>query len=538
MRAVPNDILAVLRRAGLLDFATEPTGEPLTGGVSSDIWRVDCRRPGLRQAGAGEAARCAADWRAPVERNRYEARWMRERHAAVPGAAPDAARPGRGAGALVMGTCRPSATRCGRRSCATARPIPPFAASVGARARAGSMPRPPPTRTIAAPLPDRRDLPRHPAGALPARDGARAHPDARAGARPRWSRPTQRPTSARWCTATSARRTSCSGPTGPVFLDAECAWWGDPAFDLAFCLNHLLLKCLWTPPRGAGFLACFDALAASLSRRRRLGAADASWRRGRRALLPGAVPRPRRRQVAGRVHRPTRARHGTGCGAIARALLAAPRRRRLDADARGLGRGAGRMTDTDDRRRCTAAASGTAAAGRRSRPRSCSRAAPSAARSRRRAPRPAPARRSTCATAAPRFGGYDVTRAVGARERRDRRARSPACDAADQAALDARPDRARRHAEQVAARRQRDARGVDGRRARRRRGRRRCRCGAISAGATPQLLPLPEIQIFGGGAHAGRRVDIQDFLVVCPAARELRAGAGLDGRGLPRRRAC
>ena len=32
------------------------------------------------------------------------------------------------------------------------------------------------------------------------------------------------------------------------------------------------------------------------------------------------------------------------------------------------------------------------------------------------------------------------------------------------------------------------------------------------------VLPLPEIQIFGGGAHAGRRVDIQDFMVVAPAA--------------------
>lgn len=53
------------------------------------------------------------------------------------------------------------------------------------------------------------------------------------------------------------------GPGGPVFLDAECATWGDPAFDLAFCLNHLLLKCLWTPPATAGFLACFDALAAA-----------------------------------------------------------------------------------------------------------------------------------------------------------------------------------------------------------------------------------------------------------------------------------
>ena len=31
-------------------------------------------------------------------------------------------------------------------------------------------------------------------------------------------------------------------------------------------------------------------------------------------------------------------------------------------------------------------------------------------------------------------------------------------------------------------------------------------------------LPVPEIQIFGGGAHAGRRVDVQDFMVVCPGA--------------------
>jgi len=32
------------------------------------------------------------------------------------------------------------------------------------------------------------------------------------------------------------------------------------------------------------------------------------------------------------------------------------------------------------------------------------------------------------------------------------------------------------------------------------------------------LRPLPEIQIFGGGAHAGRRVDVQDFMVMVPGA--------------------
>ena len=31
-------------------------------------------------------------------------------------------------------------------------------------------------------------------------------------------------------------------------------------------------------------------------------------------------------------------------------------------------------------------------------------------------------------------------------------------------------------------------------------------------------LPIPQIQIFGGGAHAGRRVDVQDFMVIATGA--------------------
>ena len=38
------------------------------------------------------------------------------------------------------------------------------------------------------------------------------------------------------------------------------------------------------------------------------------------------------------------------------------------------------------------------------------------------------------------------------------------------------------------------------------------------AGDRKVRLPLPEIQIFGGGAHAARRVDVQDFMIMCPAA--------------------
>jgi enolase 1/2/3 len=36
----------------------------------------------------------------------------------------------------------------------------------------------------------------------------------------------------------------------------------------------------------------------------------------------------------------------------------------------------------------------------------------------------------------------------------------------------------------------------------------------VSAEGGPVSLPMPMIQIFGGGAHAGRRIDIQDFLII------------------------
>jgi len=45
---------------------------------------------------------------------------------------------------------------------------------------------------------------------------------------------------------------------------------------------------------------------------------------------------------------------------------------------------------------------------------------------------------------------------------------------------------------------------------------------ASLGGEAATLLPLPQIQIFGGGAHAARRVDVQDFMVVCPGASDFR----------------
>lgn len=42
-------------------------------------------------------------------------------------------------------------------------------------------------------------------------------------------------------------------------------------------------------------------------------------------------------------------------------------------------------------------------------------------------------------------------------------------------------------------------------------------------------LPLPEIQIFGGGAHAGKRIDIQDLMVMVPGAESVRQALEISG---------
>ena len=125
------------------------------------------------------------------------------------------------------------------------------------------------------------------------------------------------------------------------------------------------------------------------------------------------------------------------------------------------------------------------------------------------------------------------------RQRRDRRGARSAPRATDQGAIDRDADRARRDAEQVAARRQRDPRrlagGGAGRRARGRRAalplpRRALRASREQA----TVLPVPMMNVLNGGAHADNSVDFQEFMVV-PAGRAELLRVPADGhRGLPR----
>jgi aminoglycoside phosphotransferase (APT) family kinase protein len=49
------------------------------------------------------------------------------------------------------------------------------------------------------------------------------------------------------------------GKERQVILDCEVAWYGDPAFDLAFLFNHFMLKALYHFPDSAPFLALIDS---------------------------------------------------------------------------------------------------------------------------------------------------------------------------------------------------------------------------------------------------------------------------------------
>jgi aminoglycoside phosphotransferase (APT) family kinase protein len=250
-------VLTALRAMGLAAADERPAFTRLTGGVSSDIWRVDLRRGPVCVKRALPKLRVAADWRAPVERNAYEARWMRRAAAVAPEAVPRLLGQDAAAGLLAMAYLPPDRYRPWKRELREGRADPATARAVGERlvrihaATAGDP-------AVAADLPTDQifyDIRLEPYLVRT----AEVHPDL-ASALLDLVRVTAE-TRAAMVHGDVSPKNIVVGPEGPVFLDAECAWYGDPAFDLAFCLNHMLLKCLWTPRARSAFLACFDALA-------------------------------------------------------------------------------------------------------------------------------------------------------------------------------------------------------------------------------------------------------------------------------------
>jgi aminoglycoside phosphotransferase (APT) family kinase protein len=248
-------VLLFLRRAGLAAPEESPQAIPLAGGVSSDIWRVELRRGPVCVKRALPRLRVAQLWEAPVERNVYEHRWMETAAQAVPGIAPRVLAHD-DAGVFAMEYLDGAAYPLWKSELRAGRADPSFARAVGkrlVRVHAATSLRDDIARRFAT------DANFHAIRLEPyLLATAQAHPDLA----PALHALAQRTARTRLALVHGdvSPKNILIGPQGPVFLDAECAWYGDPAFDIAFCLNHLLLKCAWVPSAQARFLACFDAL--------------------------------------------------------------------------------------------------------------------------------------------------------------------------------------------------------------------------------------------------------------------------------------
>jgi aminoglycoside phosphotransferase (APT) family kinase protein len=216
----------------------------LAGGVSSDIYRVDlpsgvtvCVKRALPKL------KVAADWRAPVSRNRWEAQWMRVAGAIAPTAVPKVLGEDREAGCFAMEYFPPERFSTWKALLAAG------TIDTGDAARVGDT-----LGRIHAATADRADV-----AEQFATDGifydirlepylmatGQAHPQH--AARLAELVETTRRTKRALVHGDFSPKNILCGSAGPVIVDAECAWFGDPAFDLAFVLNHLLLKGAWHP---------------------------------------------------------------------------------------------------------------------------------------------------------------------------------------------------------------------------------------------------------------------------------------------------
>ena len=251
-----DDLLAALARLGLLQPGEQPVMTALTGGVSSDIWKVETEARTVCVKRALAKLKVAADWRAPIERNAYEADWMREAARVVPTAVPELLGQDEASGVLAMAYLPPEHYSLWKAQLRQGQAVPDIAAAVGDR-----------LARIHAATADRPDVAeRFQTDAIFYDIRLEPYLAATAEARPRAVDAlmrlveTTRSTKRALVHGDISPKNILLGEAGPVFLDAECAWYGDPAFDLAFCLNHLLLKCVWVPGATSVFLACFDAL--------------------------------------------------------------------------------------------------------------------------------------------------------------------------------------------------------------------------------------------------------------------------------------
>ena len=230
---------------------------PLTGGVASDIFKVETAKATFAVKRALPKLRVISDWFAPVSRNVAEVEWLRFAAHIAPECVPSIIAHMPAAHCFAMEYLPPDQYPTWKVQLLAGAADAAFAAKVGSRLgrihTASAC-----DDAVAARFAN--DATFYAIRLEPYLEAtARAHPDI-GGALFALSQSTLA-TRRALVHGDISPKNILVGRAGPIFLDAECAWYGDPAFDVAFCLNHLLLKSFWAPQRAQAYLACFDALA-------------------------------------------------------------------------------------------------------------------------------------------------------------------------------------------------------------------------------------------------------------------------------------
>ncbi|MDZ7842038.1 MAG: aminoglycoside phosphotransferase family protein [Gammaproteobacteria bacterium] len=258
MTAITRQIIrAALEETDLISEHENIRLTPMTGGVSSEIWKVTAGERTFCVKRALDRLKVEAEWFAPVERSLFEVRWYGIAGRVAPGSAPVVRWHDDERMFFIMDYLDPGCYELWKEKLRQGRAETVDAENVGwtlARIHSATAGDP----SVAAQFP-RTDI-FHDIRLEPYLLATAArHPDLRA--RLEALCRTTAETRLTMIHGDVSPKNILIGPDGPVFLDAECACIGDPAFDLAFCLNHMLLKCLWNPPAKDDYLACFQALA-------------------------------------------------------------------------------------------------------------------------------------------------------------------------------------------------------------------------------------------------------------------------------------
>ena len=238
-------VLDFLRRYGLLLDGETAQLTPLTGGVSSDLWKVELPGRTLCVKGALAQLKVQKEWRAPTSRNRVEYQWLQFAGAIAPGQVPEVLAHDERAGLFAMQYLPPADQPVWKNSLLAGIIRPHDAAAVGdlvGRLHAAGAADPATRITFATD--DNFDTLRIDPYF---RVTARANPDLA----DRINQLAVRTAGTHLAVVHGdvSPKNILLGAHGPILLDAECGWFGDPAFDVAFCVNHLLLKAVLMPAR-------------------------------------------------------------------------------------------------------------------------------------------------------------------------------------------------------------------------------------------------------------------------------------------------